>query len=78
MYDEPNIDPAREYDIWCARQEEAYQARIAEATCEDCDNCVKPDERYLKNTDRLGYCKEMGEFVSLDDTPEEYDCEDFE
>ena len=71
-------DPEKEYDIWCAKREEAYRAFIAGKTCGDCSNCSKPDERDWENPERMGYCRVMGEFVSLDnDTPEDFDCEGF-
>ena len=77
-YGEPNIDPAREWDLYCDRQEQAHKALIAGKTCEDCDNCAVPDEEDWQNPERMGYCKEYGEFVSLDDSVEKEDCGDFE
>lgn len=50
---------------------------IADKTCEDCGNCEVPDDRF-DNPGRIGYCRDCGEFVSLDDTPSEFDCERFE
>lgn len=74
---EPKFDPAAEWDRYCERQEQAYKAMIADKTCEDCGNCEVPDDRF-ENPGRIGYCRDCGEFVSLDDTPIEFDCERFE
>lgn len=74
---EPRFDPAAEWDRYCERQEQIYQALITEKTCEDCSNCVVPDKCY-DNPGRIGYCRDIGEFVSLDDSPKKLDCERFE
>jgi hypothetical protein len=77
-YGEPNIDPAREWDLYCDRQEQAYRAYIEGKTCEDCGHCVKPDESWWENPERMGYCTVACDFVSLDDSVEDEGCEDFE
>lgn len=73
---EIRCDPAAEWDWHCERQEQAYKAFIADKTCEDCGNCDVPDDRF-KNPELIGYCRVWGEFVSLDDTPKEIDCDRF-
>ena len=74
---EPSIDPAREYDIYCARQEKAYRELIANAICANCYNCEQPGDEW-ENPERMGYCTLSGEFVSLDESVEDIGCEDFE
>lgn len=74
----PSDDPAHDWDVYCDEQERAYKALVEGKTCGDCDNCEEPDEKHWKNPERMGYCKTVGEFVSLDDSVEQEECEDFE
>lgn len=74
---EPKFDPAAEWDRYCERQERMYQALIADKTCGDCSNCDVPDDSF-NNPGRIGYCRDCGEFICLDDTPKDIDCERYE
>lgn len=73
---ETKFDPAAEWDRYCERQERMYQDLIADKTCGDCSNCVAPDG--FDNPGRIGYCRDCGEFVCLDDAPKDIDCERYE
>lgn len=67
-------DPAHDWDVYCDMQERAYKALIHEKTCADCGKCDKsPDERT-----EYGYCREIWEYVLLDDSVEEIGCDTYE
>lgn len=70
----PSDDPGHDWDVYCAEQEAAYAARIEGKTCGDCGRCEKsPDE----NTD-WGFCLDVSEFVLLEESVEDIECEAFE
>lgn len=67
-------DPAHDWDVYCDMQEKAYKALIHGKTCRDCGQCeVNPDDDSI-----WGWCRDIGEYVTLDDIVSEIDCEDFE
>lgn len=67
-------DPAHDWDVYCDMQEKAYKALICGKTCRDCSNCeVNPDD-----DSKWGWCRDIGEYVTLDDYVSEIDCEAFE
>lgn len=42
------LDPARDYDIYCADQEASFEARKAEEKCEGCRfGAVSPDKKWI-------------------------------
>lgn len=62
------------WDLYCQRQEEEYAALIEGATCLDCGHCIRCD---LKGHEDIGYCREYGEWVTSEDSPESTECEVF-
>lgn len=69
-------EPHIAWDRHCEQEEKAYRALIAEKTCKDCRNCLKPGA-WFENPGLLGFCDELMEFVGLDDSPIDNDCERF-
>lgn len=71
------IEPSHEYDIWEAKQEEAYQRLIKGKRCRDCFNCNEPGKEFT-NPEGIGWCEEASEFVYLDELVEGSGCESFD
>lgn len=67
-------DPAHDWDVYCDMQEKAYKALIQDKMCRDCGKCyVNPDD-----DSAWGWCRECDDYVLLDESVKEIDCEDFE
>lgn len=67
-------DPAHDWDVYCDMQEKAYKALIQDKTCRDCGKCyVNPDD-----DSAWGWCRGCDDYVLLDESAEDIDCEDFE
>lgn len=67
------IDPAHEWDVYCAMQEAAYRARIADMECGDCLKCKKTPDALSA----WGWCIYVEDYVRLDDSVEDIGCEEF-
>ena len=63
------------FDVWHAKREEAYKARIEGRTCFDCANCSEPDEPFKG---RVGWCLMLDTFVYPYDNPSDTECGCFE
>lgn len=73
--DNVSYDPAIAWDAKCAREDAAYQALTKGKTCQDCGGSREPHG--FENKERIGWCICEGEFICLDDTPNELDCEEY-
>jgi len=66
-------DPAHDWDVYCAEQEERWKAYIRGKTCRDCGHCtVNPTD-----DSEWGWCDDCDGFVALDDSVEDLECEAF-
>lgn len=65
------------WDRYCMERDEARERLLKNSTCGECGHCAEPPDDF-ENPGRIGYCKECGEFVCLDDVPHEIGCEEFE
>lgn len=70
------VEPSHDYDVWEAKQEEAYRRLIHGKTCRDCYYCNEPDNSF-ENRERIGWCEEDCEFVCLDELVSDKGCETF-
>lgn len=67
-------DPGHDWKVYCDMQERAYKELIRDKTCRDCGKCeISPDD-----DSKWGWCRDIGEYVTLDDLVGEIDCEGYE
>lgn len=76
MYEYDRFGGAAAWDRYCAEQDERRKWQLMTGTCGKCGHCEVPPSVF-KNPERMGYCKACGEFVCLDDCPNDIDCEEF-
>ena len=69
-------EPHEIADAYYARLDEAREALIRDAHCEDCNHYKGAPEKWSKVP--FGWCPKCEEFVEADDSVREYDCESFD
>ena len=67
-------DPAHDWDVYSAEQEEARAAYVRGRTCKDCAHCHEPPDR----ASAWGWCDVNGDYTELEEPVNETECEDFE
>lgn len=67
------MEPSREWDIRCEREDAEYAALIEGKSCLDCLKCKK-----FGQTDDHGFCVVWGDYVTVGDNPRDNDCGEYE
>ena len=66
-----DYDPACEWDAYVRNKERAWECRLDEARCLDCEHCY---DYHLDST--IGFCDEHKVFIDPNDGIREYHLED--